>query len=551
MSNELLYEIFGYLDGYDIHRAFFNLNIRFRRLITCSLLPLKINLCAKSQTSVEYLCRNVIIPNKHRIRSIHLKNELLIDTFLANCIISSSFYHLESIVFNEISNDTLRIPLLRLRTLPHLFSLTIYLKKDSSYDLNQIYQVIFHLPILKYNKLSLVNANTSNIIVPPIVSGIEYLIIDHHCSLDQLITILQYTPQLRRLQCKYLKHSHNNRESKDKLILSHLSYISITNCCLRFDDFETFITQISSQLEVLRITTYWDMTYLHADRWEQLILQHMPHLYRFDFNHHQRHDNNYEYIDFSVLISRFISQFWVERQWLVELTIIRSVLICTIRPHRTSMDHQKYPTIKTIVNQNSNENSIQTVPIQLTIADFCSASWYQSIIDQINPIFSVIRFTRMHINCNEMFTGTLIKLVQLLPNLDSLKLSSFPFLQLSCLSAENTQKLLLVSTANKITKMSFEGMHDFEQVYFVLFLCLRIQYLEVRCTKYTNLDILLRFILMKNCNFIPYLSSLCLYVPNADDKLVYKLQKFTDFEKLLNEYTIKRFGDNIQLHWKK
>ena len=42
LSNELVYEVFDYLDGCDIHQAFSNLNGRFQCLLTNSLLPLKI-----------------------------------------------------------------------------------------------------------------------------------------------------------------------------------------------------------------------------------------------------------------------------------------------------------------------------------------------------------------------------------------------------------------------------------------------------------------------------------------------------------------------------
>ncbi|CAF2742025.1 unnamed protein product [Rotaria sp. Silwood2] len=307
--------------------------------------------------------------------------------------------------------------------------------------------------------------------------------------------------------------------------------------------------KITSQLEVLRITTHQDIAYLDADRWEQLIVQHMPQLRRFDFDHHHKLlYNEYEYNYLSLSINRFNSPFWIKRQWIFELKTTRTVFICTVHSRRTWFDLPKHIQVTT------NDNSLQTIQyssnIQYTIADSCSATWYQSVINKINPIFFAVRFTRLHINCNEMFTGTFVKLVQLLPNLQSLKLSSFPFLQLSYLSNEDKLNLNLISIKNKITEVSFEGMNDFEQVYFVIFLCTHMQYLEVRCTKYTNLDILLRCVLIKNCTLTPYLRSLNFYVPNASEALVYKLQTLIYHEKLLNDYTIKRCGENIYLQWR-
>ena len=42
LSNELIYEIWDYLDGCDIYESFSNLNIRFENLLTNPPLPLKI-----------------------------------------------------------------------------------------------------------------------------------------------------------------------------------------------------------------------------------------------------------------------------------------------------------------------------------------------------------------------------------------------------------------------------------------------------------------------------------------------------------------------------
>ncbi|CAF4902542.1 unnamed protein product [Rotaria sp. Silwood1] len=553
LPNELFYEIFDYLDGYEIYTAFLNLNVRFQHIITSSLLPLKINLDSKSKTPIKNLCSNIIIPNNNRIRSLHVQNKILSDEFLTECIIDSSFNHLESIVLNEITNDKLQILLPNLKNLPHLFSLTIYLKIDYSYNFNDIYQMIYRLHILKYNKLSLLDNKQSNLIVSSTVnvqfSTIEYLVIDHNCSVNQLMSLLKSTPQLRRLQCKCLINLDRIMENKDKLILSHLLYISIAQCCLRFDKFETFITKISSQLEVLHITTYRDIAYLDADRWEQLIVQHISHLRRLNFNHyHQVLYNKCKYDDFSVLTNRFNSPFWIQRQWIFELKMTRTGFIGTVHSRRTWFDLSKHTEVTL------NDNFLQTVQyssnIQFTIADSCSATWYQSVINEINPIFFAIRFTRLHINCNEIYTRTFVKLVQLLPNLESLKLSSFPFLQLNYLSDEDTQNLRSISIKNKITKVSFKGMNDFEQVYFIIFLCTHMQYLEVRCTKHTNVDILLHFILLKSFTLTPHLRSLYFYVPNANEELIYKLQTPIYHEKLLNNYTIKRCGDNIHLQWK-
>jgi hypothetical protein len=48
LSNEIFYEIFDYLDGYDIYTAFYNLNIRLKNLVMNSSLSMKIEISFKT-----------------------------------------------------------------------------------------------------------------------------------------------------------------------------------------------------------------------------------------------------------------------------------------------------------------------------------------------------------------------------------------------------------------------------------------------------------------------------------------------------------------------
>ena len=64
-----------------------------------------------------------------------------------------------------------------------------------------------------------------------------------------------------------------------------------------------------------------------------------------------------------------------------------------------------------------------------------------------------------------------------------------------------------------------------------------------------DLEMLVRFILIKSTTYIPHLCSLCLTIPNADEEIVHQLQKLIDSEKLLTNYMIKRICNNILLKW--
>ncbi|CAF4165572.1 unnamed protein product, partial [Rotaria sordida] len=60
LANEILYEIFEYLDSYDIYKGFYNLNKRFQNLAINSNVLTKINISTISKSNFEDYYRNRI-----------------------------------------------------------------------------------------------------------------------------------------------------------------------------------------------------------------------------------------------------------------------------------------------------------------------------------------------------------------------------------------------------------------------------------------------------------------------------------------------------------
>ncbi|CAF0895501.1 unnamed protein product [Rotaria sordida] len=170
-------------------------------------------------------------------------------------------------------------------------------------------------------------------------SGIKYLVIDHCCSLDDLIAILSYTSQLCRLTCYQLEES-KKKIVKDALnsILS-LTCISIAECSTKFDEIEMFLTNVSSQLEVLRINTLKDVNYLDANRWERIISQHLHHLNIFEFKYEELAREGLEVTVYHERLNEFNSLFWIKRKWFFRIYIDTrfhddNMMIYSIYPYR-------------------------------------------------------------------------------------------------------------------------------------------------------------------------------------------------------------------------
>jgi hypothetical protein len=300
-SNELYYEIFEYLDGYDIYKAFSNLNSRFEHLITCSSLPLKIKLCSEAVSELENCCKNLIIPYRHRILSLYWENQSLVENFFTYCILNKSFDHLESLIIGELSMDKTMVLLFYLKSLPHLFSLTMDICGGDSGNLRDIYRMIFSLPSLKYNKLSffwLFDDDDMNGFMPLAVnqqlSTIEHIVINHRCTIVALFSILSHAPRLRHLTCGNIVKFESPVRIEHSIVLSNLTYTRFNGFLGNFDDFEISMAKLLAPVQVLIINNVFDQTYLDAHRWEEFKTKYMPHLRRFEFTHRTDFPPDYE-----------------------------------------------------------------------------------------------------------------------------------------------------------------------------------------------------------------------------------------------------------------
>jgi hypothetical protein len=144
---------------------------------------------------------------------------------------------------------------------------------EGSIDLRDIYRMIFSLPSLKCNKLSsccLVDDDDMDVFMPLAVneqlSTIEYLVINHRCSLNELFSILSHTPRLRHLICNNLVELCDPARIEQSILLSNLTYIRFDSFLGDFDSFEISMAKLLAPVKVLIINILFDKTYLDADR---------------------------------------------------------------------------------------------------------------------------------------------------------------------------------------------------------------------------------------------------------------------------------------------
>ncbi|CAF4460078.1 unnamed protein product [Rotaria sp. Silwood2] len=148
---------------------------------------------------------------------------------------------------------------------------------------NDFYLQIFRLPVLKYCKLSF-GKNYQLESIPMATnqySSIEHLIIRCSIQLNVLYRFLSYDPQLCRLSCQSFVGYGD--ASTDIIILpNNVTHVSLDLYHIDFDLLELLIKYFCHKIQVLHISDNASSEHLNAQRWRQLILNHLPYLRIFD-----------------------------------------------------------------------------------------------------------------------------------------------------------------------------------------------------------------------------------------------------------------------------
>jgi hypothetical protein len=318
LSNEVIYEIFEFLDFCQVYEIFFHLNIRFENLLKHSTLPIKIELISLSKSTFQRYYTKIVIPNQHRIESLHLSNSFIIDRIFSSKSIHLKLTRLERLNVNEIQSTSIKNLLEYLLILPSLSSLIINCR-DPDANKNNLYKQIFRLPVLKYCRLSLYSNNLEPLpIATNKYSPIEHFVLNCSYVEHDLNNLLSYVPNLNRLSIQSPVDSPVPEMRPYSSALKHLTHVSLNCQHIPFDQFESMSQSFFNQVQVLRVSQRYNEQYLYANQWQRVILSHMSHLRIFDiyFNYILSWADNIT--DFITLIDKFNSRFWFERQWFFE-----------------------------------------------------------------------------------------------------------------------------------------------------------------------------------------------------------------------------------------
>lgn len=527
LSNELFYEIFDYLDGCDILNGFSKLNSRFQYLLSNPSVSFKINLI--TSTNLEHNCRTNILPNSSRIRSLKFADEFLLDSFLSICPLNQTFENLRQLHLNSLPAYKLTVLLIDCLSLTNLVSLTCSLT-SCFVDVSYIYRLIFRFRTLKIFQLSLPLIEDLDdfeqalfVVDKHQFSSIEHLKIDHCCTIDDFLSILSCLPNLKSLSCQTLFQANEYVEKHVHFSVPNLTSLIIEKCLLKFDLLEMILNKIARNLKRFRIVIrHDDFTYLDAQRWQTIICQTMPNLKNFRMKYYEYFQDQFKQSSFHKLLDRFFSSFWHDKNWIFNLELTNNDLIYSIDSSASSFDTHYH----------------------------CSSSHAETFHEYFSTIFSLLNITCLSIDCSKVPLLICVKLLRLLPNLHSLKISSLCSTEAKRLSTEKSKILQSIAFNNKIINVHLDELLDFGQIQFLVTLCPSMELFRTSFRNLIDLQLFLQWIFTKqSTNLFPRLDKLILSILHATNQIVDNLVNLIEFQKLLFNYRIQRLGDQISLSW--
>ncbi|CAF0851967.1 unnamed protein product, partial [Adineta ricciae] len=505
LANELFYEIFSYLDLYDVYKAFYNLNTRFQNLLINSTLPLKVNLSTMPRRAFQSYHRHMIMSNKHRIASMSISNPFIVDLVFSPVRTVSHYNRLETLVFNQIKSKYLTNILHYLSYLPDLKSLTI-IPADEISNRNEVLAKILSLPGLKHCKMSLKERFGVNALAIPstITSPLEHLIIDHDMSFSQLKSLLSCVPQLRYLTCYAVVSSYGSSSETFTDLLCNLTHVSLQMTDILFNNFEPMIRDLFHHLQVLRISTNRDSEYLNAVRWERLITTFIPQLRVFDLQYTDfgRFDNDPNQHNYESILNKFGTPFWHQRKWffgyrLEQGTYYNHVTFYSRRSYRKKQYilykpaiykmHRNYQ-IRNIVavdhlivhNEEAATNCQRHFPnvTQLTLAENFRTNGVclRTLFKRIVPLNQI---TALVIKCDNLYLDELVNLLHAMPSIHTLTYEDRSLKEMEDKSTRQSDLFQLVRSTNTIRNVTITEGFVLKNTKLIISLCPQIQHLTI------------------------------------------------------------------------
>jgi len=462
LPNEILLDLFSYINGVDLLHAFYDLNLRFNTLLY-EHRKYWFDFSSASKRTFESICQQHLSLVCQQTLAIELNDtdETREQTHLFFSYIPTlpQLTCLRSLTVCENHSYQFLLKLTRqcqyLSCLTTLKFLSCSLDDDDEdIDLQNLIDNIWKLSKLIECHID-IDTNEENFVIPRVIStSIRSLtIFPSDLQIHEIEQLFQCTPRLKYLSTYIgcLTQSIQPVTTFPNLVQLKLCFISST---IDFSSLNRFFS-IMNNLRSLDVQL-WSMM-INGCQWKQIIRKHLPELRTFSID--MRISSNEDFIHTQVmateLIKTFQNSFWIfEHQWFVRCyTLNRKIYLKSLTNRSDFIEatipdwyqstypydtHERFYNTMTFVSKTFFD---QTVPLDIRLSNIHSLHIKLPICDGFSTIFpNLDRIKSLTISSySEMYSFQVENLLKQISNLDRLKIcQEDPSLKLRLQNYTNT-----------------------------------------------------------------------------------------------------------------
>ncbi|CAF1434546.1 unnamed protein product [Rotaria sordida] len=332
LPNEILLDIFEYLNGIDLLRTFYGHNSRFNLLLYNQFQSYRFDLLSCSKHQFDIICKQHLPFISNRVTTLTLSDNEdtpgQINQLFSYIPSFRQFIHLRSLSILHIPSY---YTLVKIADELHYFSNLTRLKLNicpfgnNQVNLQLVVNSIWSLPKLTYCYYS-VRIDLKQTFTLPTKLSTSLKAVDISAQMlkwNQIYSLFECTPHLEYLDIFITPFDNNHYQSSPIPTL-----IKLNTACYRMSDTSKMISFLKNvpNLRHLKITMVFNL--INGYQWEQIIRNYLPKLKIFNLNMYDQFpdDQNIEERA-NELINSFQSSFWInEYKWFVRCFICDKII---------------------------------------------------------------------------------------------------------------------------------------------------------------------------------------------------------------------------------
>jgi hypothetical protein len=343
LANELLLDLFEYLNSASLLRAFYGLNDRLNGLLIVYFRDHYLDFKSMSKCDFDLVCRDYLLLIGDHIRSVRLSDDddtpQQIDRFRSYGLKLCHFTRLQTLSLYNVNFELTTNQMIKewhqLPFLKYLYFLACSMQCFTGYgeeEIRPFFNGIWSLPKLNVCYFDIYLVDRDSFVAPTIISStIEYLdlaIDNFFCPWDEAIRLFQNTPCLRYLRGSFDDDIHGQAlPVLLSLTESHIALITRSS-------WET-TKFLQSMPNLCRLTIDLEIHIIDGYQWEQIITNNLTKLKVFRFRMADS-GSDLPWISeqgMNKLVDSFRSPFWmIDHRWFVQCrtNLVSNVCVYTL-----------------------------------------------------------------------------------------------------------------------------------------------------------------------------------------------------------------------------